>query len=157
VDSDEHVERESPEERRTWSSANFDLLADTLKRELHVTRDLIFAAHDTVNELGAQPQTIRGDCKVIPENIDRITNNLVESIQKSLMAAVPVARLSGRSIPGFPRELKELSRLVKKQKRHAINPELSSRHREQARKKYKSLKLELKKNIRRFRRSTWRT
>jgi hypothetical protein len=86
------------------------------------------------------------------DTVDSACDDLIDILQESLAQATPLVRISPRSIPDFPPELKALQQTMRRTKR------AWARHRsDDTRADYKATKRQLVNKIRAWRRAQWRT
>lgn len=120
--------------RKAWAKMDQGILIDTLKSDL--------------DELKTEISNIRDE---LPSTIDGVCNRLIEAVTTAIHASTPDARITERSVPGFPPELKELVRITRRAKRRASRKRTSASER-----MYRKLKRDLKEAIRVFKRGQWR-
>jgi endonuclease/exonuclease/phosphatase family metal-dependent hydrolase len=120
--------------RKAWAKMDQAILFDTLKTG--------------IEELKTDITTIRDE---LPSTIDGVYRRLIQAVTTAIDASTPDARISDRSVPGFPPELKELVRVTRRAKRRA-----SRKRTVRSENQYRKLKRSLKEAIRVFKRGQWR-
>ncbi|KAN0094170.1 hypothetical protein V8E51_017354 [Hyaloscypha variabilis] len=121
--------------------SHFELpsLPENLPR--HTTNAQARKSND-LSELKTEITNIRDE---LPSTIDGVCNRLIKAISTAIHAFTPDARITKRSVPGFPPELKQLVRITRRAKRRASRKRTTAPEN-----KYRRFKRDLKDAIRKL-------